>query len=127
MAEFVWTPTPEQVERANVTRLIRRLGCADYHELQRLSIAGGAFRNRAIRILRPSIQSESAARIVDHYGAPRKEAFSQDPVQGSAELLRQAGHIERDCFDPIDFEPANLQVAQLQVDLPRREQLTSPA
>jgi acetyl-CoA synthetase len=38
MAEFVWTPTPEQVERANVTRLIRRLGCADFHELQRLSV-----------------------------------------------------------------------------------------
>jgi acetyl-CoA synthetase len=38
MAEFVWTPTPEQVEQANVTRLIRRLGCADYHELQRLSV-----------------------------------------------------------------------------------------
>jgi acetyl-CoA synthetase len=38
MAEFVWTPTPEQVEQANVTRLIRRLGCADFHELQRLSV-----------------------------------------------------------------------------------------
>jgi len=39
MAEFVWTPTPEQVEQANVTRLIRRLGCADFHELQRVSVA----------------------------------------------------------------------------------------
>ncbi|MEP6976663.1 MAG: AMP-binding protein [Thermoleophilia bacterium] len=38
MPEYVWTPTPEQVEQANVTRLIRRLGCADYHELQRLSV-----------------------------------------------------------------------------------------
>src|SRR6266516_1399119 len=38
MAEFVWTPTPEQIERANVTRLIRRLGCADFDELQRLSV-----------------------------------------------------------------------------------------
>src|SRR3954471_18294236 len=38
MAEFVWTRTPERVERANVTRLARRLGCRDYHELHRLSV-----------------------------------------------------------------------------------------
>jgi acetyl-CoA synthetase len=38
VAEFVWTPTPDQVERANVTRLARRLGCGDYHELHRLSV-----------------------------------------------------------------------------------------
>ncbi|MDP8911328.1 MAG: AMP-binding protein [Actinomycetota bacterium] len=38
MPEFVWTPTSEQVEQANVTRLARRLGCADYHELHRLSV-----------------------------------------------------------------------------------------
>jgi acetyl-CoA synthetase len=35
---YVWTPSPEQVERANVTRLARRLGCSDYHELQRVSV-----------------------------------------------------------------------------------------
>ena len=38
MAEFVWEPSEERVERANVTRLRRRLGCADYHELHRLSV-----------------------------------------------------------------------------------------
>lgn len=38
MPEFVWTPTAEQVEQANVTRLARLLGCADYHELHRLSV-----------------------------------------------------------------------------------------
>jgi acetyl-CoA synthetase len=38
VSEPVWAPTPEQVESANVTRLARRLGCADYHELHRLSI-----------------------------------------------------------------------------------------
>jgi acetyl-CoA synthetase len=38
VTEFVWTPSPEQVERANVTRLARRLGCGDYHELHRLSV-----------------------------------------------------------------------------------------
>jgi acetyl-CoA synthetase len=37
-SEFVWTPTAEQVEDANVTRLARRLGCADYHELHRVSV-----------------------------------------------------------------------------------------
>lgn len=36
--EFIWEPPPELVERANVTRLARRLACADYHELQRLSV-----------------------------------------------------------------------------------------
>src|SRR5205814_5369699 len=28
----------EVVEHANLTRLLRRLGCADYHELHRLSV-----------------------------------------------------------------------------------------
>ena len=39
MTEVVWKPSAERVERANVTRLIRRLGCANYRELHRLSIA----------------------------------------------------------------------------------------
>ena len=34
---FVWTPTAEVVERANVTRLMRRHGIADYRELVRRS------------------------------------------------------------------------------------------
>ncbi len=38
MAKFVWEPSEERVERANVTRLRRRLGCGDYHELHRLSV-----------------------------------------------------------------------------------------
>jgi acetyl-CoA synthetase len=36
--DFVWSPNPELVEQANVTRLMRRLGCADYHELHRVSV-----------------------------------------------------------------------------------------
>jgi acetyl-CoA synthetase len=36
--EFIWEPTPELVERANVTRLTRRLGARDYHELHRMSV-----------------------------------------------------------------------------------------
>jgi acetyl-CoA synthetase len=38
MSAYVWTPTPEQVDQANVSRLQRKLGCADYHELHRLSV-----------------------------------------------------------------------------------------
>jgi acetyl-CoA synthetase len=38
VSEFVWSPSPERLEQANVVRLWRRLGCADYHELHRLSI-----------------------------------------------------------------------------------------
>ena len=38
MSRFAWTPSEEQLEAANVTRLARRLGCADYHELHRLSV-----------------------------------------------------------------------------------------
>jgi acetyl-CoA synthetase len=38
VSTFVWTPPPQLVEQANLTRLRRRLGCADYHELLRLSI-----------------------------------------------------------------------------------------
>ncbi len=37
-SEFVWRPPPERVERANVTRLARRLGAEDYHALHRLSV-----------------------------------------------------------------------------------------
>jgi acetyl-CoA synthetase len=36
--DFVWKPTSEVLERANLTRLARRLGCADYQELQRVSV-----------------------------------------------------------------------------------------
>src|SRR5439155_11473539 len=36
--DFVWKPTPEIVEAANLTRLSRSLGCSDYHELHRVSI-----------------------------------------------------------------------------------------
>jgi acetyl-CoA synthetase len=36
--DVVWTPSVERIERANVTRLMRRLGCSTYHELHRLSI-----------------------------------------------------------------------------------------
>jgi acetyl-CoA synthetase len=38
MSGSVWAPTPEQVEDANVSRLQRKLGCADYHELHRVSV-----------------------------------------------------------------------------------------
>jgi acetyl-CoA synthetase len=38
VADFVWTPTPEQVESTNVTRLARRLGVERYHDLHRISI-----------------------------------------------------------------------------------------
>src|SRR5713226_6587670 len=35
---FIWRPTPELVEQANVTRLARALGAADYHALHRISV-----------------------------------------------------------------------------------------
>jgi acetyl-CoA synthetase len=38
VAKFIWEPTPERFESANVVRLWRRLGCEDYHELHRLSV-----------------------------------------------------------------------------------------
>jgi acetyl-CoA synthetase len=38
VTDFVWTPSPEQVERANVTRLARRLGCDGYQALHCVSI-----------------------------------------------------------------------------------------
>ena len=38
MAEVVWTPPPDRIERANLTRLQRSLGCATYGDLHRLSI-----------------------------------------------------------------------------------------
>jgi len=33
MPDYVWEPTPEYIERANVTRLMRKLGIDDYREL----------------------------------------------------------------------------------------------
>ena len=38
MTGFIWQPPPELIERANLTRLQRLLGAADYHELHRISI-----------------------------------------------------------------------------------------
>ena len=38
MSEFVWEPSRERHEQANVVRLWRKLGCESYHELQRLSV-----------------------------------------------------------------------------------------
>ena len=38
MPDFVWTPTAEQVESANLTRLARRLGVERYHDLHRISV-----------------------------------------------------------------------------------------
>ena len=35
---FAWTPTPEQLEAANVTRLARSLGCDGYAALHRVSV-----------------------------------------------------------------------------------------
>jgi acetyl-CoA synthetase len=36
--DYAWVPTLEQLESANVQRLARRLGCADYDSLHRVSI-----------------------------------------------------------------------------------------
>src|SRR5438128_8749135 len=38
VSEFAWTPSPEQVESANLTRLAGRLGVKGYRELHRVSI-----------------------------------------------------------------------------------------
>jgi acetyl-CoA synthetase len=38
VSEFIWHPSPELVEQANVTRLMRRLDAADYGELHRISV-----------------------------------------------------------------------------------------
>ena len=35
---FTWSPSEEQLEASNVVRLARALGCADYHELHRVSV-----------------------------------------------------------------------------------------
>ena len=37
MADVIWEPTPEVLERANVVRLMRRAGAGDYWELVRRS------------------------------------------------------------------------------------------
>jgi acetyl-CoA synthetase len=38
MSEFIWSPTPDDVEAANLTRLARRLGVDGYRELHRVSV-----------------------------------------------------------------------------------------
>ena len=35
---FIWRPSAARIESANVTRLARRLGAGDYHELHRISV-----------------------------------------------------------------------------------------
>jgi acetyl-CoA synthetase len=36
--DYIWTPTPEQIEAANLTRLARRLGVERYQQLHRVSV-----------------------------------------------------------------------------------------
>jgi acetyl-CoA synthetase len=36
--DFIWRPSPEVIEQANLTRLGRALGAADYHALHRISV-----------------------------------------------------------------------------------------
>ena len=38
MSDTIWAPSPERVERANLTRLARRLGADGYHDLHRMSL-----------------------------------------------------------------------------------------
>jgi acetyl-CoA synthetase len=38
VSDFIWSPTPEDVESANVTRLARRLGVERYGDLHRISV-----------------------------------------------------------------------------------------
>jgi acetyl-CoA synthetase len=38
MTDYVWKPSPEQIGRANVTRLMRRLDAGSYAELHRVSV-----------------------------------------------------------------------------------------
>ena len=39
MSEYAWIPTPEVVERANITRLMRRHGAADIADMRRRAAA----------------------------------------------------------------------------------------
>ena len=39
MSKYAWEPTPDYVERANVTRLLRALGVESLEELRRRSVA----------------------------------------------------------------------------------------
>ena len=77
-ARYVWRPDPELVERANLTRLMRRLGCRDFHELHALSIEdpelfwpelvadlGLEFTQRWTRVLETSDGPEWAKWFVD--------------------------------------------------------------
>ena len=38
LRKYTWTPTPGQLEAANVVRLAHRLGCESFAELQRFSV-----------------------------------------------------------------------------------------
>jgi acetyl-CoA synthetase len=38
MSEFIWSPTSDDLEAANLTRLARRLGVEGYHDLHRVSV-----------------------------------------------------------------------------------------
>ncbi len=39
MSDFIWHPPADRLEKANMTRLLRRLDAADYHELHAISVA----------------------------------------------------------------------------------------
>ena len=66
--DVIWSPTPEIVERANVTRFMRKHGIKDYDELVRRSNADtswfwdAALRDLGVRWFRPYAQTQDSSR-----------------------------------------------------------------
>ena len=88
MTEIVWEPTPERVEEANLTRLIRKLGCADYAELHRISVQDPvrfwpAVIGIAVLLLAIKIVTNAAASLVFRWSVPGSIQLGFLLAQGS--------------------------------------------
>jgi acetyl-CoA synthetase len=98
VSEYVWSPSPEQIDRANVTRLARTEGIEGFDELRRRSVADVTwFWDAAIRDLGLPFRTPYRSVLDLHRGVEHPEWFTGSTVNVvDACVLRWQGDADRE-------------------------------
>jgi acetyl-CoA synthetase len=98
MSDYVWSPTPERIERANVTRLTRTEGMDGFEELRRRSVADVTwFWDAAIRDLGLPFRTPYRAVLDLHGGIEHPDWFTGSTLNVvDACVARWQGEPDRD-------------------------------
>jgi acetyl-CoA synthetase len=125
MTDCIWHPSPDRTERANLTRLMRRLGAGDYHALHRVSVEEperfwpAVVEDLGIRFSRPW------ERVLDAAGGPERTRWfvggrvnvaraclhDRAAADGDAEAL--VGRYEDGARESLSWAEASRQATQL--------------